>query len=127
MDLTLKKAIMLLNSLIYHYHGLDAEEEELLKVTSTKYDADEALQWANQFIAEDYISAFERSKKFLKPVFTELSKPEITKYLNEIWEGNYDKGYVTEMELSAMKQLAEDWGISKEFTEIVASSEADNQ
>ncbi len=124
MDVTLKQAIMLLNSLIYHYHGLDAEEEELLQVTADKYDANEALTWANNFIAEDYISAFERSKNFLKPIFLTLPKEKAIAYLDEIWEGNYDKGYVTEMELSAMKQLAKDWKISPEFEVIIASKES---
>jgi len=124
MDINLKKAIMLLNSLIYHYHGLDAEEEVLLEAVAVKYDAEEALSWANQFIAEDYISAFERSKQFLSPIFKSLPKDEAVNYLQEIWVGNHDKGYVTEMELSAMQQLAADWGISSEFTKIVDATES---
>jgi len=124
MNSDLKKAVMLLNSLIYHYHGLDAEEEALLKVVADKYEAEEALLWANNFIAEDYISAFERSKQFLSPIFKSLSKDKALEYLEEIWIGNYDKGYVTEMELSAMKQLASDWGILIEFDKIVDTTES---
>ena len=112
---------MLLNSLIYHYHGLDPDEEELLKQTADKYDAVEEMIWANSFIAEDYISAFQRSRILLKSMFKPISKEAIMEYLEEIWIGNYDKGYVTEMETTAMRYLASDWGVEQFFEELVKS------
>ena len=121
MDQTLKMGVMLLNSLIYHYHGLDPDEEELLKQTADKYDAVEEMLWANNFIAEDYISAFQRSRIYLKSIFKSLSKEEVLDYLEEIWIGNYDKGYVTEMETTAMKHLANDWGVESEFEKIITA------
>ena len=123
MDQSLKRGIMLLNSLIYHYHGLDPDEEELLEITAKKYDAHEEMLWANSFIAEDYISAFERSRILLKSLFEDLSDDQLLEYLKEIWIGNYDKGYVTEMETAAMRHLATDWGIEESFEEIVVASE----
>lgn len=121
MDQSLKRGIMLLNSLIYHYHGLDPDEEELLKLTATKYDAHEEMLWANSFIAEDYISAFERSRILLKSIFKDLAGDQLLEYLREIWVGNYDKGYVTEMETTAMRHLAKDWGLQESFEKIVTS------
>lgn len=121
MDQTLKMGVMLLNSLIYHYHGLDPDEEELLKQTADKYDAVDEMLWANNFIAEDYISAFQRSRIYLKSIFKSLSKEEVLDYLEEIWIGNYDKGYVTEMETTAMKHLANDWGVESEFEKIITA------
>ena len=122
MDESLKKGIMLLNSLIYHYHGLDPDEERLLEITAKKYDAHEEMLWANQFIAEDYISAFERSRLILKSIFKDLTREQLLEYLREIWLGNYDKGYVTEMETTAMRHLAQDWGLQESFEEVVAAS-----
>ena len=60
-----KKAFLLLKSVIFHYHGLDEDEQKILDETAKKYDAEAELKWANEFIANDYISAFERANKTL--------------------------------------------------------------
>lgn len=126
MDHTLKKSVMLLNSLIYHYHGLDPDEEELLEKTAEKYDAVEEMLWANNFIAEDYISAFQRSRIYLKSTFKSIPQKETMDYLEEIWIGNYDKGYVTEMETTAMRHLASDWGVEELFEKLVKADQNKN-
>jgi len=126
MDQTLKKGVMLLNSLIYHYHGLDPDEEELLQKTADKYDAVEEMLWANDFIAEDYISAFQRSRIYLKSIFRSIPKKDTMEYLKEIWIGNYDKGYVTEMETTAMRYLASDWGVEESYEELVKADQKKN-
>ncbi|WP_258103076.1 hypothetical protein [Marinoscillum sp. MHG1-6] len=119
MDLEQKKAVMLLKSLVFHYHGLDAEETQLLEDAAKKYDAKEQLNWSNDFLAEDYLSAFERSRDFLSKVFLKLDKQERLHQLTEVWEENYVKGYVTEMETSAMIHLSQDWKIQKEFLQHI--------
>ena len=60
-----KKALMLLKSLIFHYHGLDDDEKSLLESAANKHSSHVELKWANDFIAEDYLSAFERSRDCL--------------------------------------------------------------
>ena len=122
MDQFLKKGVMLLNSLIYHYHGLDPDEEALLKETAQKYQAEAEMEWANEFIAEDYISAFERSRVFLKSIFGQMKKELAMKYLTEIWHGNFEKGYCTEMESAALRHLAKDWGIEEPFEALIESA-----
>jgi hypothetical protein len=119
----LKKATLLLHSLIFHYHGLDDEETVLLEATASKLDGMEELKWANAFIAEDYISAFERARGFLKKTIGVLEIEERLSQLVAIWNDNYDKGYVTEMETTAMLHLAKDWEIEKEFMKEVGISE----
>ncbi len=119
----LKKATLLLHSLIFHYHGLDDEETVLLEATASKLDGMEELKWANAFIAEDYISAFERARGFLKKTIGVLEIKERLSQLVAIWNDNYDKGYVTEMETTAMLHLAKDWEIEKEFMKEVGISE----
>ena len=92
MDTTTKKALLLLKSLIFHYHGLDDEEREMLEETASKMQAHDEMEWANKFIAEDYLSAFERSREFLSKIFAKMSEPDRIKYLMEVWEETHKKG-----------------------------------
>ena len=115
MDTEKKKALILLKSLIFHYHGLDHDEKKLLDESVEKLDAHEELQWALDFIARDYLSAFERSREFLSKTFLKLDKSERIEHLVDVWEDNHKKGYITEMETTAMINLAKDWSIEKEF------------
>ena len=119
MDTTQKKAVLLLKSLIFHFHGLDEEENKLLQKAASKMNGQEELEWANGFIAEDYLSAFERSREFLKKVFRQMREAERLQFLAESWEENHKKGYVTEMENTAMLTLSKDWKVDKEFMDAV--------
>ena len=110
-----KKAFMLLKSLIFHYHGLDEDEKKLLETAAERYQANSELKWAIEFLAEDYLSAFNRSKEFLGKVFMRMKEEERLKHLLEIWEENYEKGYVTEMETNAILNIAKDWAIDLSF------------
>jgi hypothetical protein len=102
-----KKAILLLKSVIFHYHGLDNEEKEILDNTAQKLDAWDELKWANDFIALDYYTAFERAREYLNEI------------VGMVWEANNAKGYVTEMEATAMLKLAKDWHVQKELMMLV--------
>lgn len=119
MDELTKKAIMLLKSLIFHYHGLDDEERDLLEASARELSASNEMDWANKFIAEDYISAFERSREFLQKVFTKMSEKERLDHLFDVWEANNRKGYLTEMETTAILTLSKDWMIEKSFLEKI--------
>ena len=81
--------------------------------------ATEEMEWANKFIAEDYLSAFERSREFLTKVFSKMSEFERIKHLMEVWEETHKKGYVTEMETTAILTLSKDWHVEKQFLEMV--------
>ncbi|MEQ9305798.1 MAG: hypothetical protein RJQ14_17930 [Marinoscillum sp.] len=119
MDKEQKKAVMLLKSLILHYHGLDDDEREILERAAAAFDSKEELTWANNFISDDYLSAFERSKDFFAKNIVRFSKDERLKHLRDAWEENHEKGYVTEMETTAMINLSKDWGVEKEFFEVI--------
>lgn len=110
-----KKAFLLLKSLIFHYHGLDEDEEKILNETADQLNAHDELNWANSFIAEDFLSAFERSREYLNRVTANLDKEKKIHYLFTVWEDNNKKGYLTEMEATAMLNLAKDWGIHQEL------------
>lgn len=119
MDALTKKAVLLLKSLIFHYHGLDEEERDMLEAAAKNLKAEEEMEWANKFIAEDYLSAFERAREFLSKIFTKMSEEERINHLMEAWEENYKKGYVTEMETTAILTLSKDWKVEKQFLDRV--------
>ncbi len=116
-----KKSFLLLKSMIFHYHGLDEDEAQILERTAKKLDASSELKWANEFIASDYSTAFDRARTHLKDTLGKLNKDKRLYYLDQVWKANYQKGYTTEMEATAMLRLAKDWGIESELISMVRS------
>ncbi|MFW5700046.1 MAG: hypothetical protein ACOCWM_00015 [Cyclobacteriaceae bacterium] len=116
-----KKAFLLLKSVIFHYHGLDEDEKKILEETARELGALTELKWANEFISKDYISAFERAREFLNQVIGILEKDRRLAYLDMVWKANNQKGYITEMEATAMLKLAKDWKVENELITLVRS------
>jgi uncharacterized tellurite resistance protein B-like protein len=114
-----KKVYMLLKSVIFHYHGLDEAERIDLDKTSEQLDAADEYKWALDFIAKDYITAFERAREFLNDIITDYPKDKRIELINMVWQANNIKGYVTEMEATAMLKLAKDWNVQNELIELV--------
>ena len=114
-----KRVHMLVKSVILHYHGLDDEERLHLEKTAEELDAREELNWANQFIARDYITSFERAREFLINRIGDYSKEKRTNYIKMVWDSNNLKGYITELELTAMLKLAQDWKVESELRDMV--------
>lgn len=114
-----KKAYMLLNSIIFHYHGLDEEEEHILKRIANETNANEELKWAFDFISQDYLTSYERARIFLKDAMLKLDKSKRLDFINNTWKANFEKGYITEMEATAMLKLARDWDVDEDLIQIV--------
>lgn len=114
-----KKVYLLLKAVIFHYHGLDQEEKEDLEATGRKLDAEEELKWAMEFIEKDYITSFDRARTYLNDIIGDYPKEKRVELINMVWESNNLKGYVTEMEATAMLKLARDWKVEKEFVDLV--------
>lgn len=110
---------MLLKSVIFHYHGLDEEEKNDLNKTANDLDAHEEYLWAQEFIAKDYLTSFERARDFLNDIIADYPKDKRIELINMVWQANNLKGYVTEMEATAMLKLAKDWNVQKELIELV--------
>ncbi|HZX73428.1 MAG TPA: hypothetical protein VFE57_03345 [Cyclobacteriaceae bacterium] len=110
---------MLLKSVIYHYHGLDDLERNDLEETAQRIEAHEELTWALNFISEDYITAFERARTHLNDIIGDYEKTKRIELIDMVWQSNNLKGYVTEMEATAMLKLAKDWNVEKELIELV--------
>ena len=114
-----KKVFMLLKAVIFHYHGLDEEEKSDLEKTALDMGAEEELKWSLEFIAIDYISAFDRARTYLNDFIGDYPKEQRIELINMVWQSNNLKGYVTEMEATAMLKLAKDWNVQKELIELV--------
>lgn len=114
-----KKAFLLLMSVIFHYHGLDEDEQKQLDETAKQMDASEELSWANHFITSDYYTAFERAKDFLQDTVGKYEKEVKLAYLSEVWKATDKKGYISEMEATAMLKLARSWEIEGDLVALV--------
>ena len=114
-----KRVYMLLKAVIFHYHGLDEEEKNDLEKTADDLNAHEEYQWALDFIAEDYLTSFERAREFLNDIIADYPKEKRIELINMVWDSNNLKGYITEMEATAMLKLAKDWNVQPELIELV--------
>lgn len=114
-----KKVYMLLKSVIFNYHGLDEAERTDLDNTAQQLEAQAEYKWALEFIAKDYITAFERAREYLNEIIADYPKETRIELINMVWQANNLKGYVTEMEATAMLKLAKDWNVQKELVELV--------
>jgi hypothetical protein len=114
-----KKAFLLLMSVIFHYHGLDEDEQRQLDEIAQQMNASEELSWANHFITSDYYTAFERAKDFLQDTVGKYEKTIKLAYLNEVWKATDKKGYISEMEATAMLKLARNWEIEGDLVALV--------
>lgn len=114
-----KKVFMLLKSVIFHYHGLDEIEKRDLDRTADELLAHVEYEWAMQFIAQDYITAFDRAREYLNDIIGDYPRKKRIELVNMVWQANNLKGYVTEMEATAMLRLAKDWNVQKELIALV--------
>ena len=114
-----KRVYMLLKAVIYYYHGLDDAEQKDLDETAARLDAEPEHKWAIEFIAKDYVSAFERARIYLNEIIGDYTKDKRIELINMVWQSNNIKGYITEMEVTAMIKLAKDWKVEQELIALV--------
>jgi hypothetical protein len=116
-----KKVRMLIKAVIYHYHGLDDLERDDLETSARMWEAQSELEWSMEFVSADYITAFDRAREYLNPIISDYPQEKRSELIHMVWESNNLKGYVTEMEATAMLKLARDWSVEAEFTQLVLS------
>lgn len=114
-----KKSILLLNSVIFNYHGFDKEEQQILEKIAVELEAKEELAWVNSFVQQDVSTLFERAREFFRSTIGTYDKETKISYLNKVWDATNQKGHITEMEAMAILKLARDWGVQKEFLGMV--------
>lgn len=114
-----KKVYLLLKAVIFHYHGLDEIEKRDLETVAREMNGPEELTWALNYIEEDYLTAFDRARNYLNNIIGDYPKDKRVELISMVWQSNNLKGYVTEMEATAMLKLARDWNVEKELVELV--------
>lgn len=114
-----KRVYLLLKAVIFHYHGLDQEEKVDLEAAAERLRAPEELKWATEFIEKDQVTSFERARAFLNDIIGDYTREKRVELINMVWDSNNLKGYVTEMEATAMIRLARDWNVEKDFIQLV--------
>lgn len=121
-----KKAYLLLKSVIFHYHGLDDDERANLEETAIELNGKKELEWANEFIAKDYFNSFDRAREYLNNIIGDYDKDKRIMYIDMVWQANNLKGFVTELEATAMLKLARDWNVEGELIELVKKQAQQN-
>ncbi|MDZ4715575.1 MAG: hypothetical protein SH819_08910 [Cytophagales bacterium] len=114
-----KRVYLLLKAVIFHYHGLDQQEKDDLEETAKRLDGTTELQWAMEFIEKDQVTSFDRARTFLNDIIGDYTREKRTELINMVWAANNLKGYVTEMEATAMLRLASDWNVEKDLIQLV--------
>ena len=114
-----KKALLLLHSVIFNYHGLDKEEQRILDETTRELDADQELEWVHNFVREDFPALFDRAREFFKLTVVPADKSLRVKFLNKVWDATNKKGHITEMEAMGILRLAKDWGVERDFLALI--------
>ena len=112
-----KRIFFLLKSIIFHYHGLDEEEQQLLQESAVELQGQDELAWAQEFVAQDYLTAFDRARVYLQTI--ELASEKKLDYLHRVWKANNAKGYITEMEATGILRLARDWQLEADLIKRV--------
>lgn len=110
---------MLLKAVIFYYHGLDEDERRNLEETASELNAREELSWAYKFISQDYFTSFDRARDYLNDIIGDYPHNKRVVYIDMVWKANNLKGYVTELEATAMLKLAKDWNVEKELIALV--------
>jgi len=114
-----KRVYLLLKAVIFHYHGVDERERVDLEAAATRLNAAEELKWANEFIEKDQVTSFERARVFLNDIIRDYTRDKRVELINMVWESNNLKGYVTEMEATALIRLARDWNVEQDLVDLV--------
>lgn len=114
-----KRVYLLLKAVIFHYHGLDEQEQVDLEGAAKRLEGDEELKWAVEFIEKDQVTSFERARTFLNEIIRDYTRDKRMELLQMVWESNNLKGYVTEMEATALIRLAKDWNVEQELVGLV--------
>jgi hypothetical protein len=114
-----KKLLLLLHLIIFNYHGLDESEKELLSDLSKQYEAEAELDWAYNMLGNDYYVSHEKIQSWFKEAIAEIGAEKRLWYLSTVWQASVKKGFISEMEATAMLKIAHDWGIQKDLLNLI--------
>ncbi len=111
----LKKAFLLLQTVIFQYHGFSDEERSILEDLASQLDARQELAWANEFVEKNVYDAFERAREYLRQTMCALDDETKISFLKSAWDANNSKGFISEIEATALLKLSKDWHVERAF------------
>ena len=114
-----KRAFLLLKLVIFNYHGLDEDEKKILAETSVKIGGEEELNWAYQFLGDDFYANLDKARDFFNSTIATYDQETKLSYLNMVWDSTKSKGYISEMEATGILKMAKDWGVQKELLTLI--------
>ena len=114
-----KKALLLLKFIIFNYHGMDVEEKKILQKDADDIDGKADLEWVEEFVSKDENTSFERAREFFRKTIGTYDVATKVSYLKIVWESTRTKGYISEMEATAILKLAKDWAVQKELLKLI--------
>jgi uncharacterized tellurite resistance protein B-like protein len=114
-----KKAFLLLKLVIFNYHGLDDEEKKILAETAEKIEGNEELQWAYEFLGDDFYANLDKAREFFNQTIASYDKETKLSYLNMVWDATKSKGFISEMEATGILKMAKDWGVQKDLLMLI--------
>ena len=114
-----KKVFLLLKSVILHHQGLEEGEKKMLTAIASIIHASEELVWTQEFILKDQPTAFERARQYLNTLVIDWGKDTRIDLMGQVWESTSQKGFITEIEATAILKLAKDWDIQKELVTLI--------
>ncbi len=114
-----KKAFLLLKAVVFGYDGLEEQEGRLLHAAAAELGALEVLNWVNEFLASDPVSAFDRARTYLNKLTEHWDSKVRLQCLGMVWEATSRKGHISEMEAVALLRVAKDWKLQRELIGMV--------
>ena len=110
-----KKVFLLLLIIIFNYHGLSDVEQQILKETASKIDANNELDWVKEYAHPSVDVTYDKIKSYINELVSNYNNEQKLGLLVDVWNSNMQKGYISEMEATAMLMLSKEWKVQKEF------------
>lgn len=114
-----KKLLLLLHLIIFNYHGLDDGEKELLADLAKEHDGVAELDWAYNMLGNDYFTVHDKIQGWFKESIATVGNEKRLWYLSSVWHASVKKGFISEMEATAMLKIAQEWGVQKDLLSII--------
>jgi hypothetical protein len=115
----LKKAFLLLQSVIFQYHGFSEDERDILNNLAEQIDGKNELEWANNFVEENLYDAFERARNYLRENLGQVDNDTKIQFLKAAWDANNAKGFISEIEATALLKVSKDWQVERVFLQEI--------
>lgn len=110
-----KKVYLSLLVILFNYHGLSDIEQQILGETASKIEAVDELQWVKDYALPSVDITYDKIKAYINSALDNYTEAQKLTLLGNVWNTNMQKGYVSEMEATAMLMLAKEWKVQKEF------------